>query len=155
MQPFCRHRFGKRHYLSVVTLSKLYRKSPPIRDGSAIPAFYQKGACNQGKQVFCFYCEVVTRRHSFGFSRKQQKWKILIFRFCCCQGLRDEVPNKSLYIEIRRILYIQVGLLNSQAKKALPFLRESKKWVSAPLRENLTLHIRCILAHKHICGIQV
>ena len=41
------------------------------------------------------------------------------------------------------------------AKKARPFLRESKKWVSAPLRENLNRHIHYILAHKHIFGIQI
>ena len=56
-----------------------------------------------------FYCGVVTRRHSFGFSRnnmkgalyhwrnpmgaERQKGKFLIFRFWRCQGLRDEVPN--------------------------------------------------------------
>ena len=34
---------------------------------------------------------VDTRSVIFG---KQQKGKILIFRFCCSQGFRDEVPNK-------------------------------------------------------------
>lgn len=51
----------------------------------------------------------------FGLGAKRQKGKILIFRFCRCQGFRDEVPNKSPYIKIRRILYIRVGLLDSQA----------------------------------------
>ena len=68
------------------------------------------GACNQGRKVLEFYCGVVTRRHSFGFSRNNMKgalyhwrnqWvrnfpkkgKFLIFRFWRCQGLRDEVPN--------------------------------------------------------------
>ena len=41
------------------------------------------------------------------------------------------------------------------AKKARPFLRESKKWVSAPLQENLNRHIHYISEHKHICDIQV
>ena len=55
------------------------------------------GACNQGRKVLEFYCGVVTRRHSFGFSRnnmkgalyhwrnpmgaERQKGKFLIFRF--------------------------------------------------------------------------
>ena len=66
------------------------------------------GACNQGRKVLEFYCGVVTRRHSFGFSLNNMKgalyhWrnpmgaehkgKFLIFRFWRCQGLRDEVPN--------------------------------------------------------------
>ena len=66
------------------------------------------GACNQGRKVLEFYCGVVTRRHSFGFSRNNMKgalyhWrnpmgaehkkgKFLIFRFWRCH-LRDEVPN--------------------------------------------------------------
>ena len=56
-----------------------------------------------------FYGGVVTRRHSFGFFGKRQKWKILIFRFCCYQGFRDEVPNKSSY-QKSKILYIQMRL---------------------------------------------
>ena len=66
------------------------------------------GACNQEERFWNFYCGVVTRRHSFGFSRNNMKhftigeiqWvrnakkgKFLIFRFWRCQGLRDEVPN--------------------------------------------------------------
>ena len=67
------------------------------------------GACNQGRKVLEFLLGVVTRRHSFGFSRNNMKgalyhWrnpmvrnakkgKFLIFRFWRCQGLRDEVPN--------------------------------------------------------------
>ena len=66
------------------------------------------GACNQGRKVLEFYCGVVTRRHSFGFSRnnmkgalpleksmgaEHKKGKIFNFRFWRCQGLRDEVPN--------------------------------------------------------------
>ena len=67
------------------------------------------GACNQGRKVLEFYCGVVTRRHSFGFSRnnmkgalyhwrnpmgaERQKGKFLIFRFGVVRYLRDEVPN--------------------------------------------------------------
>ena len=66
------------------------------------------GACNQEERFWNFYCGVVTRRHSFGFSRNNMKGalsigeingcgtpkrKILIFRFWRCQDLRDEVPN--------------------------------------------------------------
>ena len=56
-----------------------------------------------------FYCGVVTRRHSFGFSRNNMKgalyhwrnqWvrnakkgKIFNFSFLALSGLRDEVPN--------------------------------------------------------------
>ena len=56
-----------------------------------------------------FYCGVVTRRHSFGFSRnnmkgalyhwrnpmgaERQKGKIFNFSFLALSGLRDEVPN--------------------------------------------------------------
>ena len=36
-----------------------------------------------------------------------------------------------------------------------PFLSETKKWVSAPFGEKISLHTRYILAHKRICGIQV
>ena len=67
------------------------------------------GACNQEERFWNFYCGVVTRRHSFGFSRNNmkahftigeingcgtpKKGKIFNFRFWRCQGLRDEVPN--------------------------------------------------------------
>ena len=66
------------------------------------------GACNQGRKVLEFYCGVVTRRHSFGFSRNnmkgalyhwrnpmgaEQKGKIFNFSFLALSGLRDEVPN--------------------------------------------------------------
>ena len=67
------------------------------------------GACNQGRKVLEFYCGVVTRRHSFGFSRNNMKgalyhwrnqWvrnakkgKIFNFSFLALSGLRDEVPN--------------------------------------------------------------
>ena len=56
-----------------------------------------------------FYCGVVTRRHSFGFSRNNMKGALYHWRnqwvrnakkkenfnfsFWRCQGLRDEVPN--------------------------------------------------------------
>ena len=65
------------------------------------------GACNQGRKVLEFYCGVVTRRHSFGFSRNnmkgalyhwrnpmgaEKKGKFLIF-VLALSGLRDEVPN--------------------------------------------------------------
>ncbi|WP_302565829.1 hypothetical protein, partial [Acinetobacter baumannii] len=43
-----------------------------------------------------FYGGVVTRRHSFGFFGKRQKWKILIFHFWCYQGFRGEAPNASI-----------------------------------------------------------
>ena len=66
------------------------------------------GACNQGRKVLEFYCGVVTRRHSFGFSRNNMKgalyhWKIngcgtpkrkiFNFSFLALSSLRDEVPN--------------------------------------------------------------
>ena len=75
---------------------------------SVFPLRIFMGACNQGRKVLEFYCGVVTRRHSFGFSRNNMKgalyhwrnqWvrnakrKIFNFRFWRCQGLRDEVPN--------------------------------------------------------------
>ena len=67
------------------------------------------GACNQGGKVLEFLWWGRHCRHSFGFSRnnmkgalyqtlksfrflvwgaKRQKGKILIFRFCRCQGFR-------------------------------------------------------------------
>ena len=66
------------------------------------------GACNQEERFWNFYCGVVTRRHSFGFSRNNMKgalyhwrnqWvrnakgKIFNFSFLALSGLRDEVPN--------------------------------------------------------------
>ena len=72
-----------------------------------------------------FYGGVVTRRHSFGFSRNNMKgaltigeiqWvrnikrKISNFSFWRCQGLRDEVPN------VLRFLYEVEKRLNAPSK---------------------------------------
>ena len=48
---------------------------------------------------------------------EQQKGKFLIFHFCCCQGLRDEVLT-SLNIKMwLHFVYTEVGLLDSQASE--------------------------------------
>ena len=83
-----------------------------------------------------FYCGVVTRRHSFGFSRNNMKgalyhwrnqWvrnakkgKFLIFRFWRCQGLRDEVPN------VLRFL----NEIEKRLKRAIKFLMEVQATIS-------------------------
>ena len=77
-----------------------------------------------------FYCGVVTRRHSFGFSRNnmkgalyhwrnpmgaEQKRENFNFSFLALSGLRDEVPNVRFLNEIEKRLNAPSNLMEVQA----------------------------------------
>ena len=86
-------------WFSVMHASAFLIRETKIRSSlcSVFPLRIFMGACNQEERFWNFYCGVVTRRHSFGFSRNNMKgahftigeiqWvrnikrKILIFRF--------------------------------------------------------------------------
>ena len=87
-------------------------------------------------------------------SANRQKWEIFNFPILVVMGFKGRTPCKVIEAcnEVEGSLCI---LAFKMQKKARPFLRESKKWVSAPLRENLNRHIHYISEHKHICDIQV
>ena len=91
------------------------------------------GACNQGRKVLEFLLWCRHCRHSFGFSRNNMKgalyhWrnpmvrnskkgKFLIFHFCCCQVLGMKSLTSPRISKCGYILYIWVGLLDSQASE--------------------------------------
>ena len=98
---------------------------------SVFPLRIFMGACNQEERFWNFYCGVVTRRHSFGFSRnnmkgalyhwrnqwvRNKKGKIFNFSFLALSGLRDEVPNVLRFLnEIEKRLTRHQILMEVQA----------------------------------------
>ena len=68
------------------------------------------GACNQEERFWNFYCGVVTRRHSFGFSRNNMKGAFLIRETKIGSSLCSVFP-----------LRIFMGACN-QGRKVLEFL---------------------------------
>ena len=55
------------------------------------------GACNQGRKVLEFYCGVVTRRHSFGFSRNNMKGALYHWRNQWVRNAKRKIFNFSFF----------------------------------------------------------
>ena len=97
--PFFDFHLANSWWFSVMHASAFLIRETKIGSSlcSVFPLRIFMGACNQGRKVLEFYCGVVTRRHSFGFSRNNMKGalpleksmgaevikkeKFLIFRF--------------------------------------------------------------------------
>ena len=66
--------------------------------------------------IFMVGSSLVDTRSVFSETAKKENFN---FSFLLFSSLRDEVPNKSLYIEKPKVLYIQVGYLIHKQEKAL------------------------------------
>ena len=88
------------------------------------------------------------------FFRKQQKWKILIFRFCRYRGFRGEAPNAVIgfFPMVKCALWESFLRLFRETSKRAFFRCYSK--MKTPSNGAYKINIRYIWAHKRICGIQ-
>ena len=128
------------------------------------------GACNQGGKVLEFYGGVVTRRHSFGFSRNNMKgalnhWENLNeceppkmgnFQFSnfVVMGFKGRTPCK--VIEACNEVEGSLCILAFKIQKSTSIFERIEKVGKCTLtKENLNRHIHYISEHKHICDIQV